>query len=337
MDVKKIEKKLYKVISTYRTINIADSFVINANKLENTTGHGERKLYIGNENKELRSFFGKKGFEVDCYFEKENLEQFMSQIKTEYLFPQQNYRASNISENQLSTLYLERLNKVNNLERVTHFKIKEQDHLKSSRVYINSKDDSYNLLRELTFDEICKVVVYKVTTDLKNFYYIFHLYVDYESKFGDVLHPTIIREEEQIIQNSKEIPATEKLNLTVSRVGQGDFRKNLLNNSLVNFCPLTEVSRQDILIASHIKPWSVSNNKERLDINNGLLLTPTFDKLFDKGLITFNEKKELKISSYLDDDTRNKLNISEKVIPNLPIKGREKYLKYHNENIFKKI
>ena len=169
MDVKKIEKKLYKVVSTYRTINIADSFVINANKLENTTGHGERKLYIGNENKELRSFFGKKGFEVECYFEKENLEQFMSQIKTEYLFPQQNYSASNISENQLSTLYLERLNKVNNLEKVIHFKIEEQDHLKGPRVYINSKDDSYNLLRELTFDEICKVVVYKVTTDLKNY------------------------------------------------------------------------------------------------------------------------------------------------------------------------
>ena len=40
-----------------------------------------------------------------------------------------------------------------------------------------------------------------------------------------------------------------------------------------------------ILIASHIKPWRVSNNNERLDVYNGLLLLPNLDKLFDKGYI----------------------------------------------------
>jgi putative restriction endonuclease len=337
MDEKKLENKLYKVIQTYKTINVSDSFVTPSNKLEGTTGHGEKKLYIGNEGRDLRNFFGAKDFEVNCYFEKTNLEQFMSQIKTEYHFPQQEYRAKNKGENHLSSLYLERLNMVNLLPNFVNFKIKEQSHLKPPRVYVNSSDKGYEILRNLGFDEITKIVIYKVTDDLKNYSFIFHLYVDYESKFGDVLHPTIVREEENNIQNSKDIDKTEKLNLVVSRVGQGDFRKKLLKDSRFNFCPITNIKRQDILIASHIKPWSVSSNNERLDVYNGFLLTPTFDKLFDKGFITFDQNKKLIISNYLDEDTVLKLNIKEKVIDSLPIKNREKYLKYHYQNIFKRI
>ena len=86
MEESKLRNKLYKVQSVYKTINIADSFVLRANKLATTSGNGEAKLYVGNDNKELRSFFGNKGFEINCYFEKSNLEQFMSQIKTEYFF-----------------------------------------------------------------------------------------------------------------------------------------------------------------------------------------------------------------------------------------------------------
>ena len=337
MEESKLRNKLYKVQSVYKTINIADSFVLRANKLATTSGNGEAKLYVGNDNKELRSFFGNKGFEINCYFEKSNLEQFMSQIKTEYFFPQQEYRANLIGENHLSNLYMKRLSRVNELQDFTYFKMVEQDQIKGPRVYVKSEDKAFQLLRELTFYEICKLVIYKVTDDLKSYSFICHLYVDYESKFGEVLHPKIIKEEEENIKTSSEIDETEKLNLVVSRIGQGQFRKKLLEDSSVNFCPFTLINRQDLLIASHIKPWSVSNNTERLDKNNGLLLTPTFDKLFDKGFISFDENKKLVISNYLDGDSIDKLNLKEVVIDNLPFKNREKYFKYHYQNILKKI
>lgn len=53
-------------------------------------------------------------------------------------------------------------------------------------------------------------------------------------------------------------------------------------------CPITRADDKRLLIAIHIKPWVHSNNEERVNTKNGILLSPLFDKLFDKriGLIT---------------------------------------------------
>ncbi|MFE8730531.1 HNH endonuclease, partial [Aeromonas hydrophila] len=81
--------------------------------------------------------------------------------------------------------------------------------------------------------------------------------------------------------------ATEKQQLVKSRRGQGIFRANLEKVELA--CRVTGVTNTALLIASHIKPWSrCANNAERLDGNNGLLLSPHIDKLFDRGWITFS-------------------------------------------------
>ncbi|ENL0922268.1 HNH endonuclease, partial [Vibrio cholerae] len=62
---------------------------------------------------------------------------------------------------------------------------------------------------------------------------------------------------------------------------------------------LTGVRLETALKASHIKPWSQCDNKERLDPNNGLLLVANADSLFDSGLISFNENGRLIKSKYL--------------------------------------
>ena len=54
------------------------------------------------------------------------------------------------------------------------------------------------------------------------------------------------------------------------------------------------------LIASHVQPWRDSNNEERLDGENGLLLTPTVDHLFDKGFISFENTGQLIVSPVAD-------------------------------------
>ena len=84
------------------------------------------------------------------------------------------------------------------------------------------------------------------------------------------------------------LDATEKQQLVKSRRGQGLFRANL--EKVEPACRVTGVTNKALLIASHIKPWSkCANNEERLDGNNGLLLFPHIDKLFDQGWITFTD------------------------------------------------
>jgi len=55
----------------------------------------------------------------------------------------------------------------------------------------------------------------------------------------------------------------------------------------LKICPFTKINDNRLLIASHIKPWAFSDNKERLDLKNVFVLSPLFDKLFDRGLISF--------------------------------------------------
>jgi predicted restriction endonuclease len=79
---------------------------------------------------------------------------------------------------------------------------------------------------------------------------------------------------------------TERKGLVTSRVGQGAYRKSILYRW--NFkCAVTNYNKHEILIASHIIPWKDSTNEERLDVGNGILLSPTYDALFDKALISF--------------------------------------------------
>ncbi|MFK3840796.1 HNH endonuclease [Serratia sp. NPDC087055] len=87
------------------------------------------------------------------------------------------------------------------------------------------------------------------------------------------------------ILSTKELPETMKEALVKARIGQGFFRQEVLK--LYPACPVTGVSMPQLLIASHIKPWRECNNKERLDPNNGIMLAPHVDALFDKGYISF--------------------------------------------------
>ncbi len=108
---------------------------------------------------------------------------------------------------------------------------------------------------------------------------------------------------EDIITNSiqkvitdEEERETIKEAITKIRIGQSQFRKNLIDSER-NSCVFTNISDPKLLIASHIKAWKDSTNGERRNINNGLLLTPTFDKLFDRHLITFNDNGSVRWST----------------------------------------
>lgn len=131
----------------------------------------------------------------------------------------------------------------------------------------------------------------------------------------------------------EDVGDTTKSIQTKIRIGQEKFRKNLLKHLKV--CPITGIDETRILLASHIKPWAISTNEERLDIYNGFIFSPTIDKLFDKGLITFENNRELIISPTLSKINTNIIGIvAGKKYLKLPIENRMSYLEFHRENIF---
>lgn len=132
------------------------------------------------------------------------------------------------------------------------------------------------------------------------------------------------------IHNDPGLSPTEKMQLAAARIGQGLFRRNLITGW--GICAITGVADARLLIASHIKPWRVSSNQERLDSNNGLLLTPTYDKLFDRKLISFDDDKRMLLSPSLTEIVCKKLNlVHNRVCPELPLEGRREYMAYHRE------
>lgn len=139
-------------------------------------------------------------------------------------------------------------------------------------------------------------------------------------------------DENKLLLSPKDFITTKDV-LTAIRIGQSEFRKKLITS--LKKCPITGIDDARILTASHIKPWTQSTNPERLDVKNGFLFSPTFDRLFDRGLISFSNDKVLLVSSSFSPRNLARLNLkSEQVISDLPIVGREEYLEYHRRKIF---
>ncbi|WP_413796077.1 HNH endonuclease [Aeromonas dhakensis] len=127
---------------------------------------------------------------------------------------------------------------------------------------------------------------------------------------------------------------TEKLQLSKARIGQGDFRKKL--EIIEPVCRVTGVTNKALLVASHIKPWSkCDNNTERLDGNNGLLLSPHLDKLFDRGWITFTDAGDLLCAEPSIEQALQQWGVE---LPKnvRPFNSKQaRYLAYHRDEIFR--
>ena len=132
----------------------------------------------------------------------------------------------------------------------------------------------------------------------------------------------------------KQLQDTTKSQLIQARVGQGIYRKNLL--AIEKSCRLTGVNDPTFLIASHIKPWRVSNDEERLDGHNGLLLSPHVDSLFDKGWLSFKDNGNvLWAAPPVTDPTVEYWKLRVQNVGSFSVKQRY-YLDYHREFIYHK-
>ena len=131
--------------------------------------------------------------------------------------------------------------------------------------------------------------------------------------------------------------ATDRQVFSTVRTAQTEYRKGVLS-LWEGQCAVTQVDNQGWLIASHIKPWRESTNQERRDPRNSLLLTPNYDKLFDRGVISFSPKDgkiilpEQQSRQMWANLTR--LHIDDTVKLRIIPDGVGNYLRYHNNYIY---
>lgn len=134
------------------------------------------------------------------------------------------------------------------------------------------------------------------------------------------------------IEDDRYLASKDREAITRARVGQGRFRANLLK--LERQCRITGVRSPEHLIASHIKPWVLCEGNEHWDGNNGLLLAPHLDHLFDHGKISFDDAGNLLISRLQDRDVLRAWAVPE--VLNVGHFNAEqcRYLAFHRDCIF---
>ncbi len=104
---------------------------------------------------------------------------------------------------------------------------------------------------------------------------------------------------------------TERSGLVISRVGQGAYRKRIIHRWEYK-CAVTGFEKLEALIASHIIPWAESDDNQRLDVHNGLLLSPAYDALFDRHLISFENNGRIILSDSIEEEAYKKIGITSK-------------------------
>ena len=107
--------------------------------------------------------------------------------------------------------------------------------------------------------------------------------------------------------------------------------------SIEKFCRITKVDRIEHLVAGHTKPWRKSSNEERLNGENGFLLTPTMDHLFDRGFISFENNGDVMVSPVAHAESLRKMGLrpGERMNVGPFSDGQRKFLEFHRENEFK--
>lgn len=164
----------FEVLGFLENISIADSFVLPQNKIGD--GNGEAKLYIGQRGDFLESFFGDNGFSCNCFLLKEDLINYIEEIRKEHFAPTQEYRQKDIFEEN----WEEKRSKVLSLDDLISFEIKDQNTLQGPRLYVNSSSPGYKLIRELALPIISHLNITKLRKlDSTEVLYYFYLFSDY--------------------------------------------------------------------------------------------------------------------------------------------------------------
>jgi putative restriction endonuclease len=135
------------------------------------------------------------------------------------------------------------------------------------------------------------------------------------------------------VRTDVQLPETTREAVVLARRGQGLFKQRVMQ--IERACRITGVNREEHLRASHCKPWRDANNDERLDGENGLLLTPNADHLFDRGFIGFDDNGDVLISPVAHRESLTRMGLQSSGVINVGAfsEGQRRYLEFHRENV----
>ncbi len=349
----KVDGIEYYIVDSIQNLRAEDSFIHRCNKLKLFKGNGESRKYVGSytgsNGEKLKSFFeyGNWGetkvdnertypiIQENCFFSKSNLLQYLYDARVEYASQEQVYN------NDISQNFENNIKKVNELQKdKISFSIYDvsdfTDNKRGNRGYIRSDSNIWKLWRELILPKISYLSILKllpIDNQSSTPLYYFRILLDYQ--FRSIVHPQLSSSSMEIITEKVKEKSIKK---KMSREGAAKYRKEVIEHMMQ--CPFTKISDDRLLIASHIKPYAIcmkeDKRKEAKDYLNGLALSPTYDKLFDQGYITFTDKGELLCGTQLSAYTWEKLNINPnaKNVMRIYPEKREDYLEFHREYVF---
>jgi len=315
---------------TYKTIDfvkvrIADSFV-KYNKVGR--GSGEARLYVGGASiKDWDAFF--ENYNAPCFFSKQELLHYLTSAQFEYENPSQAYR------NDIAASWQQYYQTVNDLPAYINFTIFRNNdgnnQNNTSRFYIKSVADIYEFFRCIALPGISSLLIQKIVFD-DEIRFWFRLYID---DVGYEIERILADENALQIQQDEQILATEKESIIKARIGQGLYRSRIIKK--YGKCVITGITDERVLIAGHIKPWVYSSNEERLSQENGVLLSPTFDALFDKGFISFRNTGMVMLSPHFSDNNFKRVGLSNTDKFKIwATKEMKQHLEFHRDVIFKR-
>lgn len=324
----KIDGREYAFQDVSRVLTVPDCNVLGPNKLG--SGNGEAKFYFGSKS-DLNAFaLGKKT--MDCFFLKSDLLNYMQTAQKEYSCPTQNYAG----KSEMPALWSERVEQISRLPEVIEFTVEIQSQIAGLRGYINSKDAAYKLFRTISLPLISYISIMRLQGPTGKVVFYWKLFVDFNAIVQRGIVPQVFTYGKKTGEHGVKQTAEPKAKAYGrDSAGQRRFRDKLLEEC--PYCPFTKISDERLLVASHIKPFAVSEESEAFDPKNGFTLSPLYDSLFDQGFISFDEKKCLMVSNWLSPSNQERCHVkSGDFVQMLPLdEKREFYLKYHRQYVFK--
>jgi putative restriction endonuclease len=344
-----IDNKEYFILDQLEPYRIEDSFIHRENKLSSFSGNGEAKKHVGSysgdSGKRISAFFNYSNWGIphldqtcnrktlgsaelvgaivsrNCFFSKSNLSQYIQSCQTEYNFPTQNYHRN------IKDYYNSRSIQINTqtstLLKFTIFDASDNFDQRQNRGYIKSDEETWELFRKISLPKITMLSVLKLMDIITSeVFFYFKLFIDPDR--DNLRHPSV---EGATSSTSTRRPYS-----------QEEFKREV--HLHLPKCPFSGVSDERLLVASHIKPNIICIREGRIDQAsdryNGLSLSPTYDRLFDRGLITFTDSGQLICGTELKLDTWLRLQIDPTItrLYDIKPKGREEYLDYHRNHVF---
>ena len=302
-------------------MNFEECSVAKKYKLQGTTGMGEKRIYVGHDEQLLDEFFDLKHIESFLILKKD-IQKYLVEAKEEYFSPTQDYKED------IKEFYNDNVSYVDAIEEdIIHLHFtKKYDN--QNRYYLNFAKDGYSskkwdYFRKVALPRVTKLNFVKVrnVNDGKLYIYIKpSFFIDQRD-----------REERQVVED---LLAGNRSAVANYRRQQVQYRRSLLD--IMPACVITKVTEDRILEACHIKPYSVCSETEKYDVNNGLVMTPTFHKQFDMGFISFQDNGTIIISPFLSNMNKQRLDLADNKQYRIP-RDCSEYLAYHRANVYNQI